>query len=536
MIKYFIYARKSSEGEDRQVTSIQDQIDECLKMATLKNLEVVDIIQESKSAKKPGRKEYNYMLERIRNGEANGVITWHLNRIARNPVDGGQFIWMVQEKMIQHVQTYSGDYHSQDNLLMMYIEFGMSTQYSRDLGNATQRGSVKKAIRGWLPNPQLPYGYIHSSLRGENAQEIIKDEERFEAVKHLWEQLLTGEYTIRALQELGDLLGLQTRKGKKLSSSVYYRMFRNEFYCGYFSWNDLDGVKTRIHGKHEIMISKQEFDKAQLILNRTSFHKKPIEKDNGYLGLFSCGECGCSMTIHKVNRARCKDCNKKFSINNRRECPLCLKDIKNKSDFTFLKKNYYRCTKKRGYCSQKCISEDEITEQISEIISALDISDSMYEYGIQHIHTAEKKTDHSILLIQLKGERTKKEKRLRSYLDLRADGEMDKEEYITLKQALNIEIETISKKIQILEDNEKTYEIDMLKALDIMKNANNVFKKSSIHEKRTIIRELGLNPTILDKKCCFKTPQPILDAVKVAHSLPSKKTPLKPIFTLKNMV
>ena len=101
-IKYFIYARKSSESEDRQVQSIKDQVDELQKLAKNNNLKIVNIFSESKSAKAPDRPVFNEMLERIKNGEANGILCWKLNRLARNPIDGGTISWMLQEGLIQY--------------------------------------------------------------------------------------------------------------------------------------------------------------------------------------------------------------------------------------------------------------------------------------------------------------------------------------------------------------------------------------------------------------------------------------------------
>lgn len=125
-IKYFLYARKSSEGEDRQVASVQSQIDVLTKMAKQEGFEIVDILSEAQSAKAPGRPIFNSMLMRIQQGEARGVICWKLDRLARNPVDGGNISWMLQQGLIQHIRTYERDYYPTDNVLMMSVEFGMA--------------------------------------------------------------------------------------------------------------------------------------------------------------------------------------------------------------------------------------------------------------------------------------------------------------------------------------------------------------------------------------------------------------------------
>ena len=77
MPKYFIYARKSTDDEERQQLSIPAQIDELRTFSQKENLEVIDTLIESKTAKKPGRKLFNEMLSRIEAGEADGIISWH---------------------------------------------------------------------------------------------------------------------------------------------------------------------------------------------------------------------------------------------------------------------------------------------------------------------------------------------------------------------------------------------------------------------------------------------------------------------------
>ena len=93
-IKYFLYARKSSEGEDRQVASVSSQIEELKDLAERQGLDILDILTEEKSAKAPGRPVFNRMMEDIQNGKAQGIICWKLDRLARNPVDGGQIGWL----------------------------------------------------------------------------------------------------------------------------------------------------------------------------------------------------------------------------------------------------------------------------------------------------------------------------------------------------------------------------------------------------------------------------------------------------------
>jgi len=121
MLRYFIYCRKSSEAEDRQVLSIDSQISELKNLAEKLHLSVIDIFTESQSAKSPGRPVFNNVLKKINQGKAEGIICWKLDRLARNPIDGGQIIWMLQKGIIKHIQTFDRGYYPEDNVLLMNV-------------------------------------------------------------------------------------------------------------------------------------------------------------------------------------------------------------------------------------------------------------------------------------------------------------------------------------------------------------------------------------------------------------------------------
>ena len=77
MIKYFLYARKSTDEPDRQILSIEAQITELKEFAERENLNVVENFIESQTAKIPGRPIFNEMIKRIESGEAEGILAWH---------------------------------------------------------------------------------------------------------------------------------------------------------------------------------------------------------------------------------------------------------------------------------------------------------------------------------------------------------------------------------------------------------------------------------------------------------------------------
>lgn len=266
MLRYFIYSRKSSESEDRQILSIESQISELKKLSERLNLTVIDILSESQSAKCPGRPLFNEMLKKINQGKANGIICWKLDRLARNPIDGGQIIWILQKGIIKHIQTYDRSYYPEDNILLMSIEFGMANQFILDLSKNVKRGLKTKAEKGWLPTT-APFGYLNDKSKERGRREIKKDPERFVLIKKMWELMHTGSYTPPKIAKIAnEKWGFRTPHEKPLSNSTIYQLFNNPFYYGWFEYPK--GSGNWYQGSHEPMITQEEYDRVQILLGR----------------------------------------------------------------------------------------------------------------------------------------------------------------------------------------------------------------------------------------------------------------------------
>jgi DNA invertase Pin-like site-specific DNA recombinase len=162
MENYIVYRRKSS-GEDKQIASLESQ-QEDLKI-TIPNYDKLNIIanfDEKKSAKSPGRIKFNEMCVMLQQGKANNIVCWALNRLARNSVDGGLIIWLVQDRGLKII-TPSKTYDRND-VLLMYVEFAMANQFVTDLGKSTRRGLKDKITSGDAPI-YAPIGYINDTSK-----------------------------------------------------------------------------------------------------------------------------------------------------------------------------------------------------------------------------------------------------------------------------------------------------------------------------------------------------------------------------------
>ena len=161
-MKYFLYARKSSEDEERQVMSIEAQLAELADFAKRENIEVAETFVESKSAKQPGRPVFNEMVAKIHGSKQPvGLLAWHPDRLARNSVDGGQIIYTIDTGKIVALRFPTFWFEpTPQGLFMLQVAFGQSKYYSDNLSENVKRGIRQKLRRGEWPG-KAPFGYIN---------------------------------------------------------------------------------------------------------------------------------------------------------------------------------------------------------------------------------------------------------------------------------------------------------------------------------------------------------------------------------------
>lgn len=356
-IKYVMYLRKSMDTEDRQIQSIDDQRNELKKLVSHFNLDAVKIYQENKTAKMPGRPEFNRMINDIKDGKANGILCWRINRLSRNPVDGGEIQWLLQQGIIKSILTPGREYKTDDNVLMMSVELGMANQFILDLGKDVKRGLHSKVDKGWRPG-LAPIGYLNDKFQEKGNKKILVDNDKFPLVRKLWDLMLSERYSVSQITDIANTkLGLRSKyrkKENKIHVSHMYRIFTNHFYCGEF-----DYAGKHYEGKHQPMITLEEYDRVQKILGKKG-KPRPKTKKLPFTGIIKCGHCGCSITAEEKT---------KFV----------------KSENSMHSYVYHRCTKKKPEikCNQKPISFDKLKGEIEKALDRITIPQGILDLAIE---------------------------------------------------------------------------------------------------------------------------------------------------------
>ena len=221
--KYVIYCRKSSEQEDRQVLSIESQRKELEEVAKREKLKIVEIIEESHSAKKLGRPKFNELTTKIEKGFVNGILVWNASRISRNSIDTGKVVYLMDEKKLFEVRTPSQIFHDTPNDKFLLNLFCSQAKLENDnKGEDVKRGLRTKAEKGMYPAP-APVGYKNDKYEERGKKQIYPDPERFDLVRKMVDTMLTGLYTPQKIRRTAnEEWGFKMPNGKPMSRNTIF--------------------------------------------------------------------------------------------------------------------------------------------------------------------------------------------------------------------------------------------------------------------------------------------------------------------------
>jgi site-specific DNA recombinase len=478
--KYYIYARKSSESDERQVQSIDDQMATMNAIAKSYGLTIVDTIRESKSAKEPhGRPEFEQLIKRIQAGEAHGILVWKIDRLSRNPIDSAMIQWLLQNGVIASIRTPDREYRPEDNALLLSVETSIANQYIRDLSTNVKRGLKSKLDKGWMPTT-APLGYLNTKTEARGENYIIKDPDRFPLIRQAWELMLTGAYVPdQILDKLNHEWGFRTRGwkkkgGKPMSRSTIYRVFTNQFYAGIIPYKG-----QLAPGKHEPMVTLDEFDTVQFILGREG-KPRPNRHRYAYNGLIRCGECGGFISA-------------------------TFKEKLIKTTGKLQRYYLYYCTRARregGKCSQRYYTNvDQIEEQVERELMALTILPEFKKWALDVIADMhdEEATDRTAIYASQQKALHDAQKQLDTLTQMRLKDLIDDEEYLREKARLRDYVTVISTKMKEREQRADNWLTLTEQTFEFAGYAHKAFLFGDAHTKREILSSIGdLNCTLKD--------------------------------------
>jgi len=343
-IKYCLYARKSTEQEDKQVLSIDSQIKEMEKMAAADNLEIVAMKRESHSAKEAGQRPvFNEIVDELKAGKYSGILTWAPDRIARNAGDLGRIVDLMDQQKLIEIRTYGQKFTNTPNDKFMLMILGSQAKLENDNKVINvKRGLRTRAAMGLRPS-MAPTGYLNSKNKDEKCQ-VMVDPLRAPVVKEMFEKVANENYSGRKIYKWLKEINFTSKSGKYVTLGNIYRILRMTFYYGVFEYPE--GSGEWYTGKHTPIITQELFQAVQAKIQVEK--KKAYGREFAFTRMLHCAYCESGITAEEK-----------------------IKELKDGSSNSHI---YYRCTKvKDRDCPNESVKESILIDEMLPIIDKISL-------------------------------------------------------------------------------------------------------------------------------------------------------------------
>ena len=433
--------------------------------AAKEKLEIVASLCEAKTAKEPGRTKFAEMLSFLEKGKADGILSWHPDRLARNSIDGGKIIHLIDKGIIKSLKFPTFWFEpTPQGKFMLNIAFGQSKYYVDNLRENVTRGMRQKIRNGVWPL-WAPLGYLNNPVtRG-----IDVNTKKAVLVKKMFKVYATGNYTLKEISEWCKKAGLKSNLDNEISPGQIQSTLQNIFYLGLMKYKG-----EVFEGKHKPLISKKLFDNVQEVLKQRGKPQK-IKHNFAFLGLMKC-LCSAAITAEK----KIKPSGREYV--------------------------YYRCTKKKGPCPEKhFLREEDLISQIKSFLQKVSLSSQDTEKVLEELKKDELKAkeETKILVQNFKKELGEIETKLEKLLDVYLAEVISTEEYTARKQKILTRKLELQEKIRDFEQKGLSWLEPAREFVLKLNYAEKLLNSENYPEMKTFLKNIGSNHILRNQKLIF---------------------------------
>lgn len=471
-MKVVLYCRVSSKEQEETGYSLEAQEKLLTEYAKKKGFEIaprVFRVAESASGKQI-RKTFSEMLEYAAKNHVNIILCEKIDRLTRNLKDAATASDWIFENQAREIHFVKENFVVNKNTrahenLVWDMKVAIARFYTNNLSEEVKKGQKEKLSQGWLPC-RPPLGYLTVGEKGHKVHHL--DEKTAPLIKMAFENYASGSYSLMAIRDQLYTDGLRTRSGAKLSKSRLADLFHDPFYYGAIRWNDV----VYGHGSHEPLISKEVFDKVQLVASgkkAPQFRRRFFQ----FRKMLTCGECGGTITA----------------------------EIK-KGRYIYYHCNHYRSCAQEGSTPESNIENqlfgvfkffEAITPDEAEVIKA-----RIKQNHAQEIEYKEK-------TIRALNERySALQRRLDNLYNDRLDEKISVAMWQTKQKEITDEQAILQEQLAKLKSEEAKYFEIWLNIIDLARRAREIYEKRSPEERRLLLSHIFSNLMLKDGKVAYK--------------------------------
>jgi len=257
-MKAIIYYRKSTDRDDKQANSLEHQLANCRRIASVNGFDVIEEIWESKSAKTEWtRAWFNKLIKVCRTWKIDYIVIDEPKRLSRNNLDSARIIDLFDKKQIKWIYSTGRVYLAEqiNDIFLLQLDLSLSK-----MDNAHRSKDVKEKMQTCINNTRrflrkAPFWYKNITIKKWH-KDIIVDEKEAKVVKEIYNLRLEN----KAYSTIAKIL--QAKYGRKINlryqANTIHKLVWNKFYYGVFMWDKKEYIWS-----HKPLITKEVYDKAR---------------------------------------------------------------------------------------------------------------------------------------------------------------------------------------------------------------------------------------------------------------------------------
>ena len=453
-----LYARVSSDEQEKEGFSIPAQTKLLREYADNERFDVAKEYVDVETAKSTGRSGFDGMVKFLtkeakskpRESRCRVILVEKTDRLYRNMKDYVTLDELdVEIHFVKENFVLSPDSHSSQKFLHG-IKVLMAKNYVDNLSEETRKGLLEKAEQGIWPL-KAPIGF--QNALGTNGKKVIEpDLGVAPLIVKVYEDYATGKHSLEEVTLLARQNGLVSPRSRKPAHRAWiHKILTNRIYYGDFVW------KGKVyHGVHQVLVSRELWDKVQAVL-RSRGIKKPKRRKHefAFSGLLTCQFCGCSV-VSEIKKGR------------------------------YI---YYHCTGSKGDCSTPYTREEVLEERFTGILRSLRFDDAVVEWlrtALRESYQDEQQC-HDEAVQRLQTDYNLLQRRIQTmYLD-KLDGRVDAEFFDAKSAEWREDQARIRSDIERHEAADQSYMEEGITLLELANSAADLFEKQPSSEKRKLL-------------------------------------------------
>lgn len=291
-----IYARYSDISQREE--SIEDQVSDCLKYAGAEKILVLGVyIDKAISGRTDDRASFREMIQDAPRGNWKFVITWKIDRFARNRYDSATYKTRLKKAGVQVRYAKEHIPDGPEGIILESVLEGFAEYYSANLSENVKRGCHGNALEAKSNGARVALG-----LKLDEGRHYIIDPDTAPIVEKIFSMYDKGHSPTEIADHLNGK-GLKTSTGRAFSTNSISFILRNHAYIGTYRYADVT-----IDNAFPALIDKELWEAVQTKLGRKSRlnGKKKDSADYILTTKIFCASCGSGF-IGESGRSRTGD-------------------------------------------------------------------------------------------------------------------------------------------------------------------------------------------------------------------------------------